>query len=149
MAELAKGRILFMLDTKPPDHGDAFYGELEQALADNQLLGSAYVIGTPESRRRFLGKSRVGVDRNTLREQHRLGSEVRRLYFLFEHGRELDAETVRFAQDLGVPVVPSINIFHYDDLPDHMAAAQRDVQRMLELDVDEFQIDSPYDVWLL
>jgi hypothetical protein len=46
-----------------------------------------------------------------------------------------------------VPVAPSINIFHYRDA-DPIKAAEADVQRMLELGVAYFQIDSPYGVWL-
>jgi hypothetical protein len=46
-----------------------------------------------------------------------------------------------------VAVVPSINIFHYADT-DHRKAAEADVERMLGLGVEYFQIDSPYDIWL-
>lgn len=148
MATLCKGRLQIMLDTKPPEHPEAFFQAMEESLRQNGLLTGAYVIGTEQSRARFHGKARVGVDREKLREAVDRGEDVARLYFLFEHGRELDAETVRYAQNLGVPVVPSINSFHYADLPDHMAAAETDVRRMLQLGVEEFQIDSPYDVWL-
>jgi hypothetical protein len=68
-------------------------------------------------------------------------------YLVFEHGRDLDADTVRYAQKLGVAVVPSINIFHYADT-DHWKAAEADTKRMMNLGVEYFQIDSPYDVWL-
>ncbi len=121
---------------------------MESALSENGLLASAYVIGTPQSRAWFEGKALVGVGRERLRAAVESGEDVAERYFLFEHGRDLDAETVRHAQRLGVTVVPSINIFHYDDLDDHMSAAEADVKRMLELGVTEFQIDSPYDVWL-
>ena len=148
MAALCKGRLEIMLDTKPPDHSEAFLQAIEDALDDNGLLADAYIIGTPQSRQWFHGKARVGVDGETLRAAAESGEDVARLYFLFEHGRDLDAEIVRFAQALGVAVVPSINIFHYADLDEHMIAAERDVKRMLELGVREFQIDSPYDRWL-
>ena len=148
MAALCKGRLQVMLDTKPPEHSEDFLRAIEDSLAQNGLLDGAYIIGTDQSRTWFHGKARVGVDRNKLRAAVEGGEDVARLYFLFEHGRDLDAETVRYAQALGVPVVPSINIFHYEDLADHMATAEMDVKRMLELGVEEFQIDSPYDVWL-
>ncbi len=148
MAMLCNGRIQIMLDTKPPEHSEAFFETLEDSLRRNGLLAGAYVIGTEQSRSWFHRKARVGVDREKLREAVERNEDVAGLYFLFEHGRDLDAETVRYAQDLSVPLVPSINIFHYDDLPDHMAAAESDVNRMLRLGVEEFQIDSPYDVWL-
>jgi hypothetical protein len=76
------------------------------------------------------------------------GEDVASRFFLFEHGRDLTREKVARARELGVPVVPSINIFHYDDLDDHMKAAEADVRRTLDYGVEEFQIDSPYDVWL-
>lgn len=148
MAALCKGKLEVMLDTKPPEHSEAFFQEMEDALHANGLLAGAYIIGTEQSRAWFRGKARVGVDRAQLREAAERGEDVARLYFLFEHGRDLDAEAVEYAQSLDVPVVPSINIFHYEDLPDHMAAAEADVRRMLAVGVVEFQIDSPYDVWL-
>jgi hypothetical protein len=148
MAKLCNGRLQIMLDTKPPDHPEGFFQTMEDSLRQNGLLDGAYVIGTPQSRAWFRGKARVGGDRQSLKEAAERGEDVRDLYFLFEHGRDLDAETVRYAQKLAVPVVPSINIFHYDDLPDHMGAAESDIHRMLQLGVTEFQIDSPYEKWL-
>jgi hypothetical protein len=41
----------------------------------------------------------------------------------------------------------SINIFHYAGTG-HLKAAEADTKRMIELGVEYFQIDSPYDVWL-
>ena len=38
---------------------------------------------------------------------------VVKLYFLFENGNTLDEATVRYAQSLNVPVVTSVNTFHY------------------------------------
>jgi hypothetical protein len=47
-----------------------------------------------------------------------------------------------------VPVVPSVNIFHYAGLDDHFKAAESDIRRLRQLGVTEFQIDSVYDRWL-
>jgi glycerophosphoryl diester phosphodiesterase len=148
LAALAKGRLRLMLDTKPPEHSEAFFEEMERALRENDLLESAYVIGTPQSRQWFLGKARVGMPLDALEQAVGRGEDVASRFFLFEHGRDLTREKVARARELGVPVVPSINIFHYDDLDDHMKAAEADVRRMLDYGVEEFQIDSPYDVWL-
>jgi hypothetical protein len=147
LAALCRGKLELMIDTKPPDHPEAFFRSMEASLRENGLLAGAMVIGTEQSQAWFRGKARIGVDRVRLKKAAEQGEDVRSLYFLFEHGRDLDAETVRYAQKLGVAVVPSINIFHYDDT-DHMNAAQADVKRMLDLGVEYFQIDSPYDVWL-
>jgi hypothetical protein len=147
LAVMCRGKLELMLDTKPPDHPEAFYRSMEKSLRDNGLLAGAFVIGTEESRKWFHGKARIGIDRQWLKKAEAAGEKVAALYFLFEHGRDLDAETVRYAQKLGVAVVPSINIFHYADT-DHMKAAESDVKKMLDLGVEYFQIDSPYDVWL-
>lgn len=147
LAALCRGKLELMLDTKPPEHPEAFFQSMEASLRENGLLDGAFVIGTEQSRAWFHGKARVGVERDELKKAVAAGEDVAKLYFLFEHGRDLDEETVRYAQKLGVPVVPSINIFHYADT-DHMKAAEADTRRMHDLGVEYFQIDSPYDVWL-
>jgi glycerophosphoryl diester phosphodiesterase len=148
LAALCKGNLRLMLDTKEPDHSPAFYQSMLEALEKNDLLGSTYVIGTDESRMFFRGKARVGLPAMALKQAAAQGEEVSKLYFLFEHGRDLDDETVAWAQHLGVPVVPSINIFHYADLPDHFKAAHADIVRLQQRGITEFQIDSVYDRWL-
>lgn len=147
LAAMCRGKLELMLDTKPPEHPEAFFRSMETSLRENGLLAGAFVIGTDQARAWFHGKARVGVDREQLKKAVASGEDVRSLYFLFEHGRDLDAQTVRYAQNLGVAVVPSINIFHYDDT-DHTKAAEADIRRTLELGVEYFQIDSPYDIWL-
>ena len=148
LAALCKGRMRLMMDTKPPSHPEAFYRSMEASLRENDLLDSAYFIGTEESQAWFKGKCRIGVDRDTLRRAA-TGEDVSKLYFLFEHGRTLDAEGVALARKLGVPAVVSINIFHYDDTPDPMKSARADTERLLEQGVTHFQIDSVYDPFLL
>jgi hypothetical protein len=147
LAALCRGKLELMLDTKPPEHPEAFFRSMEASLRENGLLAGAFVIGTGQSRAWFHGKARVGIDHAQLKKAAAAGEDVAALYFLFEHGRDLDAETVRYAQKLGVAVVPSINIFHYADA-DHRKAAEADTRRMIDLGVEYFQIDSPYDVWL-
>jgi len=149
LAALCKGRMRLMMDTKPPSHPEAFYRSMEASLRENDLLDSAYFIGTEESRAWFKGKCRIGVDRDTLRRAGAAGEDVSKRYFLFEHGRTLDAEGVNLARKLGVPAVVSINIFHYDDTPDPMKGARADTERLLEQGVTYFQIDSVYDPFLL
>jgi hypothetical protein len=148
LAGLCTGKMRLMIDTKPPEHDAAFYESMVEALEKNDLLESAYVIGTPESRLYFKGKARVGLPATALREAADRGEDVGELYFLFEHGRDLDDKTVAWAQRLGVPVVPSVNIFHYAGLDDHFKAAESDIRRLRQLGVTEFQIDSVYDLWL-
>ena len=148
LAALCKGRMRLMMDTKPPSHPEAFYCSMEASLRENDLLDSAYFIGTEESQAWFKGKCRIGVNRDTLRLAA-AGEDVSKLYFLFEHGRTLDAEGVALARKLGVPAVVSINIFHYDDTADHVKGARADTERLLGQGVTHFQIDSIYDPFLL
>jgi len=148
LAALAQGRMRLMLDTKPPQHSAAFFQSMEEALRNNRLLTGAYIIGTEQARAYFTGKARVGLSRRRLREAVARGEDVTKRYFLFEHGRDLDAETVQWARQLGVPVVPSVNINHYAGAGNHREEAKRDIVRLLDLGVTEFQIDSIYDEWL-
>lgn len=146
-AALCKDRIRVMIDTKEPEHGPTFYETMLAELEKNDLLDTAYVIGTEESKQFFLDKARVGINAEALEQAVQRGENVAERYFLFTHGKGLDAAVVKRAQELGVPVVPSINTFHYFG-QEHMPAAKADALRLKELGVVEFQIDSVYDPWL-
>ena len=139
-----RGRMRLMVDTKGPDHPPEFYRAMERALVENDLLRTAYFIGTAESKAYFQGKARISVDRGQLKEALERGEDVGRLYFLFEHGRVLDEATVGLARQAGVPVVPSVNVFHYLGR-DHMEAAGADIRRLRMLEVTQYQIDSVYE----
>ncbi len=148
LAALCKGKIRIMMDTKGPSHNQAFYEEMEKVLRENQLLETAYFIGTQESKDYFKGKARISANRESLSEAIEHGENVSELYFLFEHGNELDVQTVKMAQSHQVPVVPSVNLFHYDN-ESHISGAYRDITWLKEEGVTEYQIDSEYDRWLL
>jgi hypothetical protein len=141
LCERAKGRLRLMIDTKPPGHQGAFYRELR----DNGLLETAYVIGTEESRARLKGKARIGMPGDDLRKLAGKGERLEH-YFIFEWGNMAEG-TVRWAQAHGVPIVPSINTFHYAD-QDPMKRGSEDIRRLQALGVTEFQIDAVYDTLL-
>jgi glycerophosphoryl diester phosphodiesterase len=146
LADLCRGRLRLMLDTKEPPHSRAFYEEMERELRRTGLLESAYVIGLPESRDYFKGKARVGVTFDQLSLAVKNREEVHRLYFLFEWGKTLTPGQVRFAQKHNVPVVPSVNTFHYAPYGgDPVAKGSADIRRLIPLGVTEFQIDSEYE----
>ena len=88
------------------------------------------------------GKCKVGIDAQQLTKAIEAGEDVDRLYFLFEHG-DMTAESIELAQQHGVVVVPSVNVFHYPK--DHMNQAARDLDQLLGLGVTHFQIDSVYE----
>jgi glycerophosphoryl diester phosphodiesterase len=143
LCERVKGRLRLMIDTKEPSHPPVFYREMESALRDNGLLETAYFIGTEESRKWFRDKARISATGKELRERLAAGEPVGKRYFLFEWGN-MTEETVRFAQKHGIPVVPSINTFHYrGDQPLERGLA--DIRKLMGWGVTEFQIDSVYD----
>jgi glycerophosphoryl diester phosphodiesterase len=146
LVDLCRGRLRLMLDVKEPAHSRAFYEEIERDLRRGGLLDSAYIIGLPESRDYFKGKARVGVTFDKLQAAVTKGEAAGRLYFLFEWGKTLTPDQVRFAQKHGVSVVPSVNTFHYaPDGGDPASKGSADIRRLMRLGVTEFQIDSEYE----
>jgi glycerophosphoryl diester phosphodiesterase len=146
LTDLCRGRLRLMLDVKEPPHSLAFYEEIEREMRRTGLLESAYMIGLPESRDYFKGKARVGATFDQLAAAVAKREDVSRLYFLFEWGKTLTAQQVRFAQKHHVPVVPSVNSFHYaSEGGDPVAKGSADIRRLIPLGVTEFQIDSEYE----
>lgn len=144
MAKLCAGHLQLMMDTKPPSHSPEFYAEMERILREYELLDQAYFIGTAESREYFKGKAKISIKRDQLKAAVEAGEDVSELYFLFEHGNELDKEAVAYAQKHGVAVVPSVNLFHYKE-EDPMEGARGDIEWLKEAGISDFQIDSEYD----
>lgn len=143
-AAACKGKIGLMLDTKGAQHSDAFFASMLDTLRENDLLDSALVIGSDQSRVVFLDKARIGVNRQKLTAAIERGEDVAKRYFLFAHAKGIDAELVALCNRHGVLIVPSINVFHYP--PDkHMERAAEDIARLKELGITHFQIDSVYE----
>ncbi len=145
VAALCHGKLFLMLDTKEP-HTPELLQQIEDILKKYNLLSSAYVIGTAESGEHLKGKAKVGKDRAYIEQAMRKGENVQDLYFLFAHGNGLDQATIRWAKELGLTLVPSINTFHYKD-ENMMEEAKADITRLKAAGVTEFQIDSEYDRW--
>ncbi len=144
LAALCRNRVRLMIDTKEPSHPKAFYIQMEDALRKNGLLDSTYFIGTEEARAWFKGKARIFADRKEL-QAAMTKENAGKLYFLFEHGTDMDQDALRLAARAGVPAVISVNLFHYDG-GDPMAGAKRDITRLLAVGATDFQIDSDYEV---
>jgi len=143
-AQACKGRIELMIDTKGPEHPPEFFDSMERVLRDNELLEGAYFIGTQQSQDRFRTHARVSVNRKELRQAIDAGETVADKYFLFEHGNELDAATVELARKHRVPIVPSVNVFHYVG-SNHLERAAADIRRLRAMGIHIFQIDSVYE----
>jgi len=147
-APLTRNRVRLMVDVKRPDHSPAFYQALEKVFRDNGLLDSVFMISDrPEPRAYFKGKLRVAVATAELQTAMRAKEDTGRLYFLFEHAAQLDANAIELARRAGVPAVVSINVGHYPGR-DHLKAAHADIARLRDLGLTYFQIDSIYDQWL-
>ncbi len=146
-AALCRGRIKLMLDTKGPDHQPAFFETMERILRENDLLDSAFVIGTQQSKQHFTGKAKVGIGIQALQAAIAEKADVSRLYVLFAHGKDLTEELVTLADTHGVIVVPSVNVFHYP-AGEHLERAAADLRRLKQLGVTHFQIDSVYEEFL-
>jgi hypothetical protein len=143
-AAACQDRIQLMIDTKEPEHSQAFFASMIDTLRANRLLDSALVIGTDQSRSVFLDKAKVGVNRDKLTAAIARGEDVAKRYFLFAHAAAVDAEVVELCRRHGMLVVPSINTFHYP--PDrHLELAAADIARLKRLGVTHFQIDSVYE----
>ena len=139
-ARACRGKIQLMLDTKGPDHPQEFFVEMERILTENALLASALVIGTDQSQAYLTGKAKTSVNRKDLDAAIAAGEDVAGRYFLFEHG-DMTNETVALAQQHGVLIVPSVNVFHYPE-KEHMQRAEADIRRLRALGIRNFQIDS-------
>jgi len=147
-AARCKGKIQLMIDTKQPGHSEAYYESMEQTLKKNGLLKNALFIGTSETRDHFKGKALISISEGELVKRLDSGENLSKTYFLFEHGTTLNEKSMGLAKRAGIPVVVSINEYHYAAKPDPMAAAHADVERARQLGVTYFQIDSLYDIWL-
>ncbi|QHN04997.1 hypothetical protein FTO74_17760 [Granulicella sp. WH15] len=149
-AALCKGKIQLMIDTKQAGHPKSYYESMEKTLRDNGLLENAFFIGTDETREYFKGKARISIGVSELAKRLDAGEDLSKTYFLFDHGITLNERSVELAKRAGIPVVVSINEFHYAYVhsPDPIAAAHADVDRARRLGVKYFQIDETYDKWL-
>ncbi len=143
-AAACRGRIRLMLDVKEPEHSDAFFESLIESLEENELLDSAYVIGTDQARKVLLDRARIGVNPQKLVDHVAGGEDVKRRYFLFGHSRDFESEAIELARSRGVDVVPSINTFHYPAAT-HLEGAAAAIERLKKQGIDCFQIDSVYE----
>jgi glycerophosphoryl diester phosphodiesterase len=143
-AAACQGKIRLMLDIKEPEHSQAFFASLISTLQENDLLDSAYIIGTDQSRKLLADRAKVGINPRKLVDHIAGGEDVGKRYFLFAHAKDFDQEVIELARSRGVVVVPSINTFHYP-AKTNLQDAAADIMRLKQLGVTHFQIDSVYE----
>ncbi len=148
--------LRLMLDSKDP-HTSGFPAKVEAILKKYGMVEHCYIIGTDDVMNHFVGKALVGRNFGAMRALIEADPAAKDRYFLFDVGGALTAERVKWTQDHGVRVVPSINVYHYYDpatmagksreelKPIILAAARRHIEALKALGVTEFQIDSEFD----
>ena len=148
-------RIDLMVDLKgcPDDFIEGYATQIETALTENNLLAKALILinKTPVNNQEkivphFYGKCRVSWRQN-LADTQRAALEApafRQRYFIFNHGDDFTAASIKAFQQLGLEVVVSINVQHYPSAS-AIREGNRHVAEMLGFGVDGLQIDSIYD----
>jgi glycerophosphoryl diester phosphodiesterase len=144
VAAYCRHKMRLMLDVKPEQADERFFRAIEQALIQNDLLPTTYLIGSDGAKRHFGNRLKVSVDGRSLRAAIERGEPVAEKYFVFGVAAQIDADTVRLAQQYRVDVVPAVNTFRYLNDDENRQAAD-DVGRLRGLGVRRFQIDSIYE----
>jgi len=144
----ASGRIGLMPDVKtvPVELNEAFFVSIESAMTKHGLMKGALFIGHPLMKQRVGEGARVSWRGPLDKAQEKAAEEpgFAQRTFLFGHGEDFSAENVAGYQALGLPVIVSVNTFHYR-AGDPIEAGLAHVIQMMHLGVDGLQIDSVYD----
>ncbi|AWW30223.1 hypothetical protein DN752_08855 [Echinicola strongylocentroti] len=147
-AALCEGRFDLMVDVKSVNKTPAYYEKLRAVLEKHGLMENLIFLDR-EARRYFWGEARFGVRVRELPEivnRYQRAEDVACHFFLFDHGTELTAQSIRMAQKMYMEVIPSVNIGHYK-LEFHKTGAGRDIKYNRSMGVTSFQIDSDYDMF--
>jgi glycerophosphoryl diester phosphodiesterase len=142
-----KGKLQIMLDNKITGNDTLLFKKIEELLRRYELLDKAMIIGTEEIRRYFVNKTNVCFSRAAIETLLNDKNIDKKKLLLFEHGNVLTKVDIDWANRNSIPVVPSINKFHYTDIP-YMQGAERDIKNLQQWGVQFYQIDSEFDKWL-
>ncbi|NBC02510.1 MAG: hypothetical protein GVY20_02280 [Bacteroidetes bacterium] len=146
VAQKSAGRVGLMLDIKGNDYGEDYYKEIEQILVQQNLLSNTFVLSGSEAQAYFKNKASLSAGFDRLMEESKNGVDVKNVYHLFELGSNLDQSMIEKANELGVTVVAAINVFRYQQAgTDVWEGARQDVERLMDLGVRYYQVDSFYE----
>lgn len=149
------GRIGVMVDLKgcKDEYIDQYAQEIEAALTKHGLLKDALILINKEPKnnqdkivQHFMGKAKISW-RKSLQETQEAAlrdPNFAKKFYVFNHGADFTARDVKGFQQLGLKVIVSINIGHYET-GDPQQQGDQYVQQMLKFGVDGLQIDSCYD----
>jgi hypothetical protein len=145
---MCEGKIRLMLDIKGADWPRDFYLGLANTMRRHNLLHTAYLLGGgSKPAGLFGGECFQSSNRKTLAEAVAKGEEdVKARRFLFELASDLDAEALALCRKHGVTAVAAINTFRYTLAKrDEWQGPKEDAQRLRQLGVLHYQIDSRYE----
>lgn len=148
VAQMCSGKVRMMVDIKK-DAPAEFYGKLGAIMEKYGLFAGSCFIDQ-KSREYFWGKAKFGVranEVNSLKAKLARGEDIACHYFLFENGNRLASEAIKWCQQHHVTVVPTVNIWQYQN-ENPMRGAKREIEFFKACGVTEFQIDSDFDDWL-
>jgi glycerophosphoryl diester phosphodiesterase len=149
VAKMCSGKVNMMIDVKINEPSSSFYKKLGKIMEEYNLLSGAYFIDY-EAEKYFFGKSKFYFrvrEIPRIKEKMAKGEDVASNYFLFDGGKSLNAEVMKWSQQNYITVVPSINIMHYK-VENYKIEAEKDIEFLKKCGVTEFQIDSDFDIWL-
>ena len=142
----ANGELAILLDVKDT-HSSDFYRGLVALFKKHKVLDPVYVAWSDEARSYFVHvpEVKIGVDPFEL---HLLsGGEKPHRYFLIGNAAQLTEKTVSKAKRLKIPVMATINTWHYRSMESPLEAARSDIDLMRSLGITWFQIDAEYETW--
>lgn len=149
LAEASRLQLGVMLDIKSGQDSEAFYSRIREALERNGLTTATLTISRHENTRRYLGDIVMQRVTNVEWDKVKAGEILDlRAKVWFDSPRYISNAEVAQLRDMGALVIPSINVFHYPEA-EHMTRASEDIARMREAGVHAFQIDAPYDQFIL
>ncbi|MGV8096100.1 MAG: glycerophosphodiester phosphodiesterase family protein [Mangrovibacterium sp.] len=148
LCQMCSGKVKLMIDvkgTQPPE----FYDKLGEIMEKYGLFAGSCFIDQ-KARKYFWGKTKFSIRPNeidSLKAMLARREDIACHYFLFENGNRLASEAIKWCQQNCVTVVPTVNIWQYQN-ENYRRGAKRDIEFFKACGVTEFQIDSDFDDWL-
>ena len=145
LAKSIKGNVSLMLDIKGNTYSASFYKEVDEVLRKYGLINSTLILGGRQAKDYFQDIPH-SIEFDNLLKASKNGEDVGKKYYLFMLASQLDSVKVNETKQLGVKVIAAVNVFRYiNEEKDEFIYAKQDIDRLRELGVTHFQIDSVYD----
>lgn len=146
---LTEGKIGLLLDIKGENHPYAHFQTIVDILKRYDMYDQAMVAWSPEAKAFFSRQESIKLNLNapefTTQYENNRDSIDTNVHFLIEDAKVLDSTIIYRAKELGLPIIATINIWHYEGISNHLATARKDAERMKSYGIDTFQIDAVYE----